>query len=60
MNDSPISKVIDALYRVNRRDPKRVGKGLVANCPVHDDQHPSLSIREGEDGRVLINCHAGR
>ena len=59
MNDSPISKLVDALYRANGRDPKRVGKGLVANCPVHDDQHPSLSIREGEDGRVLINCHTG-
>jgi len=30
-----------------------------ARCPAHDDRNPSLSIREGSDGRVLIHCHAG-
>ena len=28
-------------------------------CPAHDDATPSLSIREGNDGRVLVKCHAG-
>ena len=27
-------------------------------CPNHDDREPSLSVREGEEGRVLIKCHA--
>ena len=31
----------------------------IARCPAHDDKSPSLSIRELNDGRVLINCHAG-
>jgi DNA primase len=31
----------------------------IAICPAHDDRTPSLSICEGEDGRVLINCFAG-
>ena len=26
---------------------------------MHDDRDPSLSIREGSDGRALIKCHAG-
>jgi hypothetical protein len=25
-------------------------------CPAHDDSEPSLSVREGDDGRVLIHC----
>lgn len=28
-------------------------------CPAHDDAHPSLSIGEGDDGRLLLRCHAG-
>lgn len=31
----------------------------VAKCPAHEDRRPSLSIRELEDGRVLIHCFAG-
>lgn len=38
---------------------KRSGKGWIARCPAHDDKHPSLSITEVDDGKVLINCHAG-
>lgn len=30
-----------------------------ARCPAHNDRSPSLSIREGDDGRVLLFCHAG-
>lgn len=30
-----------------------------AKCPAHDDQHNSLSVSIGEDGRVLLKCHAG-
>lgn len=31
----------------------------VAICPSHEDGRPSLSIREGDDGRVLLHCFAG-
>ncbi len=30
-----------------------------AKCPVHDDRIPSLRLKEGDDGRVLLYCHAG-
>ncbi|MBF0383892.1 MAG: hypothetical protein HQL69_22985 [Magnetococcales bacterium] len=35
------------------------GNQLVGRCPCHDDDNPSLSIGIGEDGKVLIKCHAG-
>lgn len=38
---------------------RKAGKGWVALCPAHDDTKASLSIAEGNDGRVLLNCHAG-
>jgi hypothetical protein len=30
-----------------------------ARCPAHDDRGPSLSVRELDDGRVLVHCFAG-
>ena len=30
-----------------------------ALCPKHGDKHASLSIRELDDGRVLVHCFAG-
>jgi hypothetical protein len=30
-----------------------------ARCPGHEDRSPSLSIKEVDDGVLLIYCHAG-
>lgn len=39
---------------------KRTGPGRwQARCPAHDDRGPSLSIRELDDGRLLVFDHAG-
>jgi 5S rRNA maturation endonuclease (ribonuclease M5) len=38
---------------------QRSGNGLSLCCPAHEDSNPSLSVSEGEGGRVLIHCHAG-
>lgn len=39
---------------------KRTGRGQwLACCPSHGDKNPSMSIRETDDGKVLINCFAG-
>ena len=35
------------------------GGRWVARCPAHDDRQASLSLGMGDDGRVLIKCHAG-
>lgn len=47
-------RVLDALENV-----KRSGSGWTARCPVHDDRRSSLSVGVGQDGRVLLYCHAG-
>lgn len=31
----------------------------IARCPAHGDKHPSLSVRELPDGRVLFHCFGG-
>lgn len=38
---------------------KGSGDQWYASCPVHEDTHASLSIKSAEDGKLLINCHAG-
>ena len=34
------------------------GAGM-ARCVAHEDGNPSLSIRDSDDGRILIHCFAG-
>jgi hypothetical protein len=50
----PIDRVLEKLSGVAASNGQ-----FVALCPSHDDQDPSLSIKEGDDGRVLLNCFAG-
>ncbi len=35
------------------------GRYGTARCPAHEDRLPSLSISNGNDGRLLLYCHAG-
>jgi hypothetical protein len=51
----PVTKVLDRLERVKPTGPGR----WIARCPAHEDRSPSLSIRELDDGRVLINDFGG-
>lgn len=39
---------------------KQTGQGRwLACCPAHDDKNPSLSVRELDDGRMLLHCFTG-
>lgn len=38
---------------------RRNGKNHLCRCPAHDDGSPSLSLADGEDGRLLVKCFAG-
>ena len=37
----------------------RSGKSWVTCCPAHEDHTPSLSLSEGDNGELLVHCHAG-
>ena len=56
--NTPIERLLAAL-REHGYEPRRSGDGWICRCPAHDDRQPSLSIAEGDDGRVLVHCHAG-
>jgi putative DNA primase/helicase len=36
-----------------------IGGTWTACCPAHDDRTPSLSIRDADDGKVLVRYYAG-
>lgn len=55
MSAPPIERVLGRLSDVRRTGPGR----WVATCPAHADKRPSLSVREGDDGRALLYCFAG-
>lgn len=55
MSDRPIDIVLSKLSNV-----KKAGANWHASCPCRNgDENPSLSVREGEGGRVLFACHFG-
>ena len=56
---SAIGRILAAIARVTGNQPQKQGNEFQAHCPAHDDKAPSLSIKEGNDGRVLVKCHAG-
>src|SRR5437764_1438270 len=49
-----LERVLPRLRNVRRRR-----NGYLASCPAHDDSKPSLSIQEGDGGKVLLHCFAG-
>jgi len=46
------------LSRLDKSRPTGPGR-WIAHCPAHEDRSPSLSIRELDDGRVLMHCFTG-
>ncbi len=46
--------LLSRLDKVSGKHPK-----WMARCPAHSDNGPSLSIKELDDGRILVHCFAG-
>ena len=59
MNALPLDNFLERLENVTGQSPRPCSNGYTSLCPAHDDHNPSLSISEGDDGRVLTNCFAG-
>ena len=38
---------------------KGSGNQRYARCPAHEDKRQSLSVSVADDGKILLNCHAG-
>lgn len=51
---TPVDRVLARLP-----DATQTARGWQARCPAHEDGTASLSISEGDDGKVLVHCHAG-
>jgi hypothetical protein len=52
---SAAAKLLDRLAGVKQTAPDR----WLAKCPAHEDRSPSLSLRELDDGRVLLHDFGG-
>jgi len=52
---SPADKLLPRLRQVRRTGPGR----WIASSPTREDRHPSLAIRELEDGRLLLHDFGG-
>ena len=51
---TPAERFVSRLGKVRGRNGS-----WTAQCPAHEDKSPSLSVRETEDGRVLVHCFGG-
>jgi hypothetical protein len=52
---SPIDRLLPLLDRVRRTGPST----WLASCPTREDKRPSLTVRELDDGRVLLHDFGG-
>lgn len=50
----PVDLLLSRLDKVRGKHPK-----WQARCPAHSDNSPSLSIKEKDDGTLLVHCFAG-
>lgn len=51
------SHIFDRLDKVRA---SACGTFWKARCPSHDDRHPSLAVRIGRTGNLVVKCHANR
>ena len=52
---TPAERILVVLDEYRETSPRQ----WIARCPAHDDRNPSLAIKDGDDGRVLVHCFAG-
>lgn len=53
--NSHIENVLSCLEKVKSSADNQ----WTALCPAHEDKIPSLSIKLADNGKILVNCHAG-
>ena len=55
---SAVDDFVARVEHVTGRQGKPQRGEIVLLCPGHDDHHPSLYVKEGDDGRVLAICRS--
>ncbi len=55
----PVQRILDALKAAGRKVRGTGRDRYECQCPAHDDRQASLSLSRGDDGKVLLHCHAG-
>ncbi len=48
----------ELLGRLEKVKREKAGQ-WAARCPAHEDDGPSLAVKDGGDGKILLHCHAG-
>ena len=51
--------IADILPKLEKVKAGKAQGQWLACCPAHQDQDPSLAIKELQDGRVLLHCWSG-
>ena len=56
----PLDRFLEAAIHTGHKVTARTDKSATLQCGnlLHPDKHPSVSISEAADGRVLMNCHS--
>ena len=52
---APVDKLLERLAGVKQTRRDR----WIANCPAHEDKHPSLSVGIGNNDSVILKCWSG-
>lgn len=55
---SQIERIIERIKSSGLKVSKRP-KGYMTCCPAHQDKTPSLSVKEADNGKVLVHCFGG-
>lgn len=60
MNKNTPESLQQVLHQItSNTNATKSSTGWTGHCPAHDDKNPSLSIKQSEDGKILLHCHAG-
>jgi 5S rRNA maturation endonuclease (ribonuclease M5) len=54
-----LHEFLERLQTVTGKGAKKTSSGYSACCPAHEDRFPSLSLGEGENGKILVKCFTG-
>lgn len=55
---TPLDRIIERIKGSGLK-VKQNGKGYMCCCPAHSEKTPSLSVKQADNGKVLVHCFAG-